>query len=111
MWLYLGPSYPDYPFSEELEVAEINTWIYNVLAYGADLNLGAGSSPLREGVDSTRVSLFAFAFDSLRNLIHSPCSFPFVGSRVCSQHTTGVTLPKDVVKREANRARDEELWA
>jgi hypothetical protein len=36
MWLYPGPSCPDYPISEELGDAEINTWIYKVLAYEAD---------------------------------------------------------------------------
>jgi hypothetical protein len=77
------PSYPDRPFSKELGNAEINTHIHRVHAHGVDLNLGAGPAPLREGVDSTRVSLFAFAFGNLRDFIctwHSrppegPCAF------------------------------------
>jgi hypothetical protein len=45
MWLYPGPSCPNRPFSEELSVAEINTWIYKVLDHGANPNLGAGLAP------------------------------------------------------------------
>jgi hypothetical protein len=56
MWMYLGPSCPDCPFSEELGDAEINTWIHRVLAHRADLNPRASPAPLREGVDCTRVS-------------------------------------------------------
>jgi hypothetical protein len=37
---------------------EINTWIHKVLDHGANLDPGAGPAPLREGVASTRVSLF-----------------------------------------------------
>jgi hypothetical protein len=48
---------------------EINTQIHRVLAHGVNLDPGAGPTTLREGVDSTRVSLFAFAFDNLCNLI------------------------------------------
>jgi hypothetical protein len=69
MWMYLGPSYPDRSFSEELGDAEINTRIHKVPAHGVDLNPGASPAPLREGVDNTRVSLFAFTFGNLRNLI------------------------------------------
>jgi hypothetical protein len=73
---------------------EIKTQIYKVLAHGADPNPGAGLAPLREGVDSTRVSPFAFAFHSLRGLIRSLNSCPFVGSRVCSQCATGGHLTR-----------------
>jgi hypothetical protein len=58
MWLYLGPSYLDRSFSEELSVEEINTQIHKVLDHGAHPNLEAGLAPLREGVANTRVSLF-----------------------------------------------------
>jgi hypothetical protein len=54
MWLYLGPSCPDRSLSEELSDVEINTRV----DHGANLNTGAGPAPLREGVASTRVSLF-----------------------------------------------------
>jgi hypothetical protein len=62
MWLYLRPSCPTYPFSEKLCDAEVNTRIYKVLAYGADLNPRADPAPLREGVDSTRMSPFRSIF-------------------------------------------------
>jgi hypothetical protein len=52
MWKYPGPSCPNYPFSGELGDTEINTWILGVLAHWADLNLGSGQIPLREGVDN-----------------------------------------------------------
>jgi hypothetical protein len=42
--------------------------IHRVLAHGADLSPGADPTSLREGVDNTRVSLFAFTFSSLCNL-------------------------------------------
>jgi hypothetical protein len=44
------------PFSEELDDAEINTWIHMVLTHEVDLNPGASPAPLREGVNYTRVS-------------------------------------------------------
>jgi hypothetical protein len=49
MWMYLGPICPDRPFSVELGNTEINTRVQGVLAHGADLNLGSGPVPLREG--------------------------------------------------------------
>jgi hypothetical protein len=48
MWMYPGPSYPDRPFSEELDYVEINTWIHRVLAHMVDLSTGAGPTPLTE---------------------------------------------------------------
>jgi hypothetical protein len=111
MWMYRGPSCPDCPFSEELGDAEINTCIHRVLAHGVILNPRAGPTPLREGVDGTRVSLFAFTFGNLRNLI---CLWHLcmpAGPCVFSQCTTGegVTLYEDAVRREANRALNELL--
>jgi hypothetical protein len=49
MWMYSGLSYPDRPFSEKLDNAEINAQIHKVLAHGADLNPGASHAPLGEG--------------------------------------------------------------
>jgi hypothetical protein len=71
MWLYSGPSCPDRPFSEELGEAEVNTQFYKVLAYEADPNREVRPTLLGEGVNSTRVSPFTFAFDSLCDLTHS----------------------------------------
>jgi hypothetical protein len=111
MWLYSGPSFLDRPFFEELGEAEIKTQVYKVLAYGANPNPRAGPSLFREGIGSSRVSPFAFNFGGLRNLIHSPRSCPFAGSRICSQHAMGVTLSEDDMKKDANCARDEKLRA
>jgi hypothetical protein len=52
MWIYLGPSCPDHPFSTELDGTEINTWIQGVLAHGADQNFGSSPVLLGEGVDN-----------------------------------------------------------
>jgi hypothetical protein len=58
MWLYPGPSCPDRSFAVELSETEINTRIHKVLDHETNLNPGAGPAPLRQGVASTRVSLF-----------------------------------------------------
>jgi hypothetical protein len=42
---YLGPCYPDRPFSKELGDVEVNTQIHKVLIHGADLNPGADLGP------------------------------------------------------------------
>jgi hypothetical protein len=84
MWMYLGPSCPDRSFYEESGDVEINTRIHRALAHVVDLNPGVSPSTLREGVDSTRVCLFASAFGSLHNLICSFCSCLLTGSCVCS---------------------------
>jgi hypothetical protein len=111
MWMYPGPSCPDRPVSEELGDTDIKTQIHRVLAHGADLNPRAGPAPLGEGVNSTRVSLFAFTIGSLCHMIFSRCSRLPVGSCIFSQCSTGVTLPEDEVGREANHAYNEWLQA
>jgi hypothetical protein len=58
MWLYLGPFCLGHSFSEELSETEINTCIHKVLDHGANLDPEASPAHLREGVASTRVSLF-----------------------------------------------------
>jgi hypothetical protein len=58
MWLYPCPSCPNCSLSEELSMVEINTQIHKVLDHEPDPNPVAGPVPLREGVASTRVSLF-----------------------------------------------------
>jgi hypothetical protein len=62
MWLYMRPSCPDCPFSEELGNVKINTQIHKVLAPGADLNHGASPAPLREEVYNTSVSPLGSVF-------------------------------------------------
>jgi hypothetical protein len=58
MWMYSGPSCTDHPFFTELDSMKINTWIWGILAHGADQNFGSDLVPLREGVDSPSMSLF-----------------------------------------------------
>jgi hypothetical protein len=89
MWLYLGLSCPDHPFSEDLGDLKINTQIHKVLDHRADLNPGTAPAPLREGVDNTNVSPLRFIFGSLHNFIHSSHLCLCAGSRVCSQRDAG----------------------
>jgi hypothetical protein len=65
MWMNLGPSCLDHPFSAELGDTEINTRIQGVLSHWANLNLSSGPVTLREGVDSPWVSLLGLAFGYL----------------------------------------------
>jgi hypothetical protein len=111
IWMFLGPSYPDRPFSEKLGDAEINTQIHRVLAHGVDLNPGASLTPLMEVVDSTRVTVFAFTSDSLCHLISSWLSRLPIGSCIYSHAPRGVTLPENAPRREANHAYNKRLRA
>jgi hypothetical protein len=81
-WMYSGPSCLDHPFSEELGDTEINTQIRMVLAHGAILNLGTGPSSLREGVDSTWVSLLGHTLGYL-------CQFQFLSVFVFMRRVLG----------------------
>jgi hypothetical protein len=87
MWLYSGPSCPDHPFSAESGDMEINTWIWGVLAHGADLNFGSSPVPLREGVESPWVSPLKLILIYLcQFLLLKTCMFYLcVGSRVRMQ--------------------------
>jgi hypothetical protein len=78
----------------ELGDAEINIRIHKVLARRADLNPRAGPAPLRERVDSTRVSPLDPFFDCLHNFILSTRSCSCTGSQVCSQCNTGGNLAR-----------------
>jgi hypothetical protein len=51
MWMYLGPSCPDYPFSEEFSDVEVNTQIHKALDHEDDLNPWASHAPMKEGVN------------------------------------------------------------
>jgi hypothetical protein len=76
MWMYLGPSCPDRPFSTELGNTEIDTQIRGVLAHGTNLNLGFSLIPLREGVNNPWVSSLGFSFGCLcRFLFLTICVF------------------------------------
>jgi hypothetical protein len=98
MCMYLRPSYPGYPFSEQLGDAEINTRIHRFLAHGVYLNPGAIPTPLRERIDNTKVSLFAITFDNPCNLICSWRSRPPLGLAYSRSAPWGVSLPEDVAR-------------
>jgi hypothetical protein len=70
----------DRPFSEELDDADINTWIHKVLAHGADLNPGVCPHPL-EGR----------------------------GLRCARSMPWGVTLPEDAARWEVSHALNTKL--
>jgi hypothetical protein len=113
MWMYLGPSCPDYPFPIGLGDVEINTRIQGVLAHGVDLNFGSGPIPLREGVDNPLVSPLEFTFVYLYQfLLLNACAFlrRVSGMHIAPRGGRGITLPKDTVRREANRTHNERLW-
>jgi hypothetical protein len=98
MWLYLGSSYLDRSFSEEFSKAEINTLIHKALDHVANLNPGAGHVPLREGVASTRVSLFGsvLAARTISSSHHTRDLAHGLGG--ASSASWGISLSKDVVK-------------
>jgi hypothetical protein len=60
--------------AEKFGDAEIDTRILKVLACRADLNLGAASTQLREGVDSTRVSPLEYVFSGHLHIFPSHCA-------------------------------------
>jgi hypothetical protein len=102
---------PDCSFSEELSDGEINTWILKVLNHGANLNLGAGPTPLREGVASSRVSLFTWiCFDSLRDFISSSCLLPCVGTWGCPHRVTVRQIAQGRVE-EGGKPRPQQHYA
>jgi hypothetical protein len=112
MWMNLGPSCLDHPFSAELGDTEINTRIQGVLAHWANLNLSSGPVTLREGVDSPWVSLLGLAFGYLcLSMFLNVHMFLHRISGVLAAFRGGVTLPRDVVRREVNRVYSKRLWA
>jgi hypothetical protein len=56
-----GPSCSNHSFSAEFGDAEIDIWIWRILALGAHQNSGPSPIPLREGVISPWVSPFELA--------------------------------------------------
>jgi hypothetical protein len=98
MWLYLGSSYLDRSFSEEFSKVEISTLIHKVLDHVANLNSGVGHVPLREGVASTRVSLFEsiLAARTISSSHHTHDLVHSLGG--ASSASWGISLSKDAVK-------------
>jgi hypothetical protein len=56
MWMYLGPSCPNRPSSEELSMVEVEAWIHKVLDLGVNSTPGVGPVPIRRGIASVGVS-------------------------------------------------------
>jgi hypothetical protein len=69
----------------------INIQIQKVLDHGANLNHRAAPAPLREGVASTRVSLFLIFFGRLCDLNFSSHSWPCAGSQGAPAVNCGVS--------------------
>jgi hypothetical protein len=107
MWLYPGPSCLNRSFPKELSTA----WIHKVLDHGANLNPGAGPTPLREGVASTRVSLFGSILAAYAFLSFHRAHGLVQGLRGTHSTSQGVNLPKDVARWEVNHAHNEKMWA
>jgi hypothetical protein len=111
IWLYPRPSCLNCSFSQELSDAEINTCVLNVLDYGANLNPRVGPTPFREGVASAKVSLFRYvsvAYEVSYSHHARDLAQGLDGAHIAPW---GISLPEDVVKREANRARNKTLRA
>jgi hypothetical protein len=105
MWMYPGPSYPDHPFSVELDGTEVNTQIQGIVAHGADPIFGSSPIPLREGVNSPWLSLLELTFICL-------CQFLFFQRIHVLMQDLGYTcsapqelmVPEDAARREAAQA-------
>jgi hypothetical protein len=90
---------------------EINTRMHKVLDHGANPNPEANPDPLREGVASTRFSLFGsvsaayaiLSFHHARGFVHD----------LGGTHSAlrGVNMPEDTVRWEANHACNDKMWA
>jgi hypothetical protein len=107
MWLYPGPSCPDCPFSEELNVTEVDSWVHKVLDLWVNPNSGAGPAVLQEGVANVRVStLYSILVAFMILSFHWACGLPrgLEGGR---GEPCDVDSPKEKVRREVKRASDE----
>jgi hypothetical protein len=81
---------------------------WRVLAHGADLNLGSGPVPLREMNDNPWVSLLGLTFGYLCQILFlNVCMFLCRILSMLVAPCGGITLPKDVVRQEANRVYSE----
>jgi hypothetical protein len=76
VWMHPGPSCPNCPFSAELGNTGINTRIRGVLDSRVDPNFGSGPVPLRERVNSLRVSVLGLAFSYLHQSLFPNISTP-----------------------------------
>jgi hypothetical protein len=112
MWIYLGPSCPDHPFSKELGDAEINTPDpQGPSSWGRSESWGQhhileGRGRQHSG-KSVCIHLHQFVqFELLIGLVSACKVLPAYA------HSTprGVTLLKNAARREANHAHNEQLW-
>jgi hypothetical protein len=85
LWMYTGPSCPNRPFSTHLDDTDINTQIWGILAYVANLDFGSGPVPLRERVKNPWVSPVELTFIYLcQFLLFKACTFL---CRISGTHT------------------------
>jgi hypothetical protein len=109
MWTYLGPSCPARSFSTDLDNAEIDIRIRRILALRENRNYGPSSIPLRERIVISKVSPLELASARFVPISAFPnvCCAYAQGLGCVHSDPWGVTLPEDVVRREANRADNE----
>jgi hypothetical protein len=89
-----------------LSVVEINTQIHKILDHRANPNVVSGPVPLREGVASTMFHLLGSIL-IVYMILSFHCAHGLVqGLRGAHSEPRGVKLPKDVARREANRAHN-----
>jgi hypothetical protein len=87
-------------------VVEINTQIHKILDHRANPNVVSGPVPLREGVASTMFHLLGSIL-IVYMILSFHCAHGLVqGLRGAHSEPRGVKLPKDVARREANRAHN-----
>jgi hypothetical protein len=77
--------------------------------HGANFNPEASLAPLREGVASTRVSLFGSILAAFTiSFSHCACDLVY-GLESAHGMPQGISLLQDTVKRAANRANNEAM--
>jgi hypothetical protein len=95
LWLYPGSSCFEDSFSKKLSVVEINIRIHMVLDHVANLNPEAGPTPLREGVVSTKVSLFGSVLVAYAILLFHHSHGLVQGLGGAHSTSWGIILPED----------------
>jgi hypothetical protein len=111
MWLYLGPSCPDRPSSEELSTAEVDSQIHKVLDLGANLNPRVSPVPLQEGIVGSRVSTLGPILAAYEILsFHCAHSLAQGLGGGCSK-LQEVDSPEDAARQEASHVFNEKVWA
>jgi hypothetical protein len=111
MWAYPGPSYPDYPSSEEWSVVEVEPRIHKVLNLRVNLNPSPSLVPPWRGNASVRVSmsdLVSVAF----TILYFYCAHDLAqGLEGSHSEPRDADSPSDAVRWEVRHASREGKWA